>query len=128
MKKCNLSKIMKRAWELVKKYGMTISSGLKKAWEEARVMAEGIIEELTSNLRYMADNDYHINDGIIREVISKNWKKTGNDRTYFSIRCYTLSGNLKREYKCGYFDNVAKQYVVSKYDDVNAEKKEYIRR
>lgn len=30
MKKYNLSAIMKRAWELVKKAGMTISSGLKK--------------------------------------------------------------------------------------------------
>lgn len=31
MKKYNLSKIMRRAWELVKKIGMTISSGLKKS-------------------------------------------------------------------------------------------------
>lgn len=30
MEKYNLSKIMKRAWELVKKSAMTISSGLKK--------------------------------------------------------------------------------------------------
>lgn len=37
MKKYNLSNIMKRAWELVKKAGMTISSGLKKAWEEAKM-------------------------------------------------------------------------------------------
>lgn len=37
--KYNLSKIMKRAWELVKKSGMTISSGLKKAWEEAKHVA-----------------------------------------------------------------------------------------
>lgn len=36
MRKYNLSNIMKRAWELVKKAGMTISSGLKKAWEEAK--------------------------------------------------------------------------------------------
>lgn len=36
MKKYNLSKIMKRAWELVKTTGVTISSGLKKAWEEAK--------------------------------------------------------------------------------------------
>lgn len=39
MKKYNLSKIMKRAWELVKKVGMTISSGLKQAWKEAKNMA-----------------------------------------------------------------------------------------
>lgn len=36
MKKYNLSKIMKRAWELVKKVGETLSSGLKKAWKEAK--------------------------------------------------------------------------------------------
>lgn len=41
MKKYNLSKIMKRAWELVKKAGMTISSGLKKAWEEAKETMKG---------------------------------------------------------------------------------------
>ena len=33
MKKYNLSKIMKRAWELVKTVGMTISSALIKSWE-----------------------------------------------------------------------------------------------
>lgn len=36
MKTYDLSKIMKRAWELVKKASMTISSGLKKAWKEAK--------------------------------------------------------------------------------------------
>lgn len=126
MKKFNLSKIMKRAWELVKKAGMTISSGLKKAWEEAKAMAEDIIEKLINNLRDMADNDYHINDGMIREVVAKNWKKEEKDRTYLSIKCYTLAGRLKREYKCGYFDNIKKQYVVSKWDDVDAVNKIYI--
>ena len=37
MKKYNLSSIMKRAWELVKKAGMTISAGLKNAWKEAKI-------------------------------------------------------------------------------------------
>lgn len=37
MKKYNLSAIMKRAWELVKKMRMSISSGLKKAWSEAKM-------------------------------------------------------------------------------------------
>lgn len=36
MKKYNLSKIMKRAWELVKKAGVSISGALKKAWKEAK--------------------------------------------------------------------------------------------
>lgn len=42
MKKYNLSKIMKRAWEMVKKAGETISSGLKKAWKEAKNMTNKI--------------------------------------------------------------------------------------
>ena len=44
MKKYNLSKIMKRAWELVKKSAMTISSGLKKAWKEAKTMEQKLVE------------------------------------------------------------------------------------
>lgn len=38
MKKYNLSKIMKRAWELVKKTAHTMSEALKKAWKEAKGM------------------------------------------------------------------------------------------
>lgn len=36
MRKYNLSKIMKRAWEMVKKVGFGISEALKKAWNEAK--------------------------------------------------------------------------------------------
>ena len=37
MKKYNLSNIMKRAWEMVKKLGFGISEALKKAWKEAKM-------------------------------------------------------------------------------------------
>lgn len=37
-RKYNLSKIMKRAWELVKKFRMNLSEGLKKSWKEAKNM------------------------------------------------------------------------------------------
>ena len=46
MAKYNLSNIMKRAWELVKKAGMTISSGLKKAWEEAKMTIKGTEKQI----------------------------------------------------------------------------------
>ena len=42
MKKYNLSTIMKRAWEMVKEFGMNISEGLKKAWSEAKAACEKI--------------------------------------------------------------------------------------
>lgn len=40
--KYNLSKIMKRAWELVKKIKLEISTALKVAWKEAKEMAKKI--------------------------------------------------------------------------------------
>ena len=44
MKKYDLSKIMKRAWELVKKMGLSISEGLKKAWREVKTMYKSQVE------------------------------------------------------------------------------------
>lgn len=91
-------------------------------------MNQDLINTLVENLKDMADNDYHINDGMVREVVTNNWKKNGNDRTYLNIKCYTLAGRLKKEYKCGYVDNQKNEYVATKYDEVNAETKEYIGR
>ena len=129
MKKYNLSKIMKRAWELVKVNGMDISSALKKSWKEEKEMKEeNIIETLKSNLEEMASNDYHINLGIDREVSAKKWEKYGQKRMYLSINCYTANGRFKGSYKCGYVDMVTSEYVCGKYDDVDAANKEYIGR
>ena len=51
MKKYNLSVIMKRAWELIKKEGKTISEGLKQAWAEAKKPSkEQIIEKLKEEI------------------------------------------------------------------------------
>ena len=117
MKKYNLSNIMKRAWELVKKLGMTISSGLKKAWQEAKEMKENLVEELKANLEEMAYNDYHINLGT-----------DGQKREYLTIACFTGNGRFKGAYKCGYVDLVTNEYVCGKWDEVNAMLKEYIGR
>ena len=60
--KYNLSKIMKRAWELVKKSGMTISSGLKKAWEEAKhVTAKKVFKGHLEMMAPEANNTVSIN-------------------------------------------------------------------
>ena len=126
MKKYNLSKIMKRAWELVKKAGMTISSGLKKAWEEAKEMKENLVEELKANLEDMMYNNIYIHAGVERSVSAKLWEKNGNKRTYLAINCYTANGRFKGSYKCGYVDMVTNEYVCGKYDDVDAANKEYI--
>ena len=124
MKKYNRSEIMKRAWVLVKKENMDISSALKKSWREAKKMEENVIETLTANLEDMAYNDYHINAGVDRQVIAK--KK--DNKTYLTIACYTANGRFKGSYKCGYVDMVTNEYVCGKYDDVDAANKEYVGR
>ena len=126
MKKYNLSNIMKRAWELVKKAGMTISSGLKKAWEEAKEMKENLVEELKANLENMMYTNIYIHAGVERTVSAKLWEKNGNKRMYLAINCYTANGRFKGSYKCGYVDMVTNEYVCGKYDDVDAANKEYI--
>ena len=124
MKKYNRSEIMKRAWVLVKKENMDISSALKKSWKEAKKMKENVIETLTANLEDMAYNDYHINAGVDLEVLAKN----KNNKTYLTIACYTANGRFKGSYKCGYVDMVTNEYVCGKYDDVDAANKEYVGR
>lgn len=128
MKKYNLSEIMKRAWEFVKKNGISISTGLKMAWAEAKDTVENLIDVLVKKLEVMAHEDYHIHAGIDRQVVVNKWEKEGHKRAYLDIRCYTLNNKFKRSYKCGYVDLVTGTYVCGKYDDVNAETSEYVGR
>lgn len=48
MKKYNLSSIMKKAWELVKKYGYTMSVALKKAWSNAKAIIKAVTSSNTN--------------------------------------------------------------------------------
>ena len=129
MKKYNLSAIMKRAWELKKENEKNIFSlCLKMAWEEAKEVKEDLLSKLMGNLEEMKDNDYHINLGVEREVMSKVWEKDGQKRTYLSINCYTLNGRFKGSYKCGYINMHTGEYVCGRFDDVNAETMEYVGR
>ena len=54
MKKYNLSKIMKRAWVLVKRFKETISSALKKAWREAK-MKMAVIKGTEKQVKWAND-------------------------------------------------------------------------
>lgn len=87
-----------------------------------------MIETLKANLEQMAYNDYHINAGVDRQVVAKNWEKDGAKRVYLAIQCYTANGRFKGSYKAGYVDQVANKYIVGKYDDVDAANMEYIGR
>lgn len=87
MKKYNRSKIMKRAWELVKKAGLTISSALKKAWKEAKRMIEKI--EFAGNAKIAKMHNGETNPYIGTEYDSESnylyfdrWEKYGKKRIY----------------------------------------------
>ena len=122
MKKYNLSKIMKRAWELVKKAGMTISSGLRKAWEEEKKAVKNALDEMYNNLNSMIANE---NSGIFsknRQEVSVNiWEKYGKKRAYLNINEYKINGVCKKSYKCGYVDMIEDKYFCTKFDNINAE-------
>ena len=63
MKKYNLSAIMKRAWELVKKAGLSISQALKKSWMEAKNIGE-ITKGSAKQIAWAKD----IKEGMIKAI------------------------------------------------------------
>lgn len=81
MKKYNLSEIMKRAWELVKKAGMTISSGLKKAWEEAKDTKKHFAGY--AKMVVVGRENFAVDDDS-KYVSAKLWEKAGMRRIYFN--------------------------------------------
>ena len=103
MKKYNLSKIMKRAWELVKKSAMTISSGLKKAWEEAKRTMKGTEKQITwaKELMRKMNKEFSIVLGMVPEnqkvIFSNAFEKINaimND-SYAGDIIYHLKDNKK---------------------------------
>lgn len=110
MKKYNLSNIMKRAWSLVKKAGMTISSGLKKAWEEAkRTMIK--FERYAKVAIVDANGVYNPNCGAANDdesnyLIFKLWEKNGLKRVY---------ANDYKKRSVGYIDCNSNNSIVSDF-------------
>ena len=107
MKKYNLSTIMTRAWELVKKMGMTISAGLKQAWAEAKAVAIKMIDRVIAELKdLIADAvdcyDYRISTNL--------WEKYGKSRTYIKIIETRRTSKHYATYDFGYIDNVDDSY------------------
>lgn len=122
MKRYNLSAIMKRAWELVKKTEMSISVCLRKAWAEAKNASENIIETLKKNLEDMAYTNIHINAGVERTI----WTRKDRNFEYLYIICRSMAGRHKGTYKCGYIDLDTGEYHNKKYDHVDALNKKWI--
>lgn len=127
MKKYNLSKIMKRAWKLVKKAGFGISEALKKAWNEAKSMKEEIIKMTVARNEIFAVNT---TTGEIsgKTYNAKEWLKKSFDakwnketRTWFA-----KPEEIKEELEKypGYYES----YIVKEsVEDVVIENDEIIR-
>lgn len=83
MKKYNLSKIMKRAWEMKKDYhcrALDFSQCLKKAWDEAKNEYQNSLvpDKFTDGMEITVD-------GVTRTL--NRWTKGGYDRVYINGGC-----------------------------------------
>ena len=80
-------------------------------------VAKEMIKTALTKANDKAENDYHITHGFKREAKARNDESAG--RTYIRIDCYTLKGNYKGNYKCGYINNETGEYVFGQYDEVD---------
>lgn len=111
MKKYNLSTIMKRAWELVKEAGMTISFGLKKAWSEAKAAYEKIKFEGRAKIAIVENGETspYIGTDLDEDsnyLIFKLWENNGKKRVYI---------NTYKRRTVGYIDCDDNNKLVSEY-------------
>lgn len=92
--KYNLSSIMKRAWELVKKIGATMSEALKKAWKEAKSMAEK--KEFNGCEKLVITGREHYSDDDASKFLTfKKWEKNGVSRIYVNDYCRRTIGCIE---------------------------------
>lgn len=115
--KYNLSSIMKRAWEMVKKVGMTISEGLKTAWKEAKAMAEkkefnGFAKVVISGRENYSDDDSS------KFLTFKKWEKNGVSRIYVNDYCRRTIGCIEN----GEFSLKDRQGLSRNESDVTIER------
>ena len=113
MKKYNLSNIMKKAWEFVKKAGMTISSGLKAAWKEAKEMEENMRSKVVKEIESLIAEATEVYN---YEMVENVWEKYGKSRTYFKVIETRKNSKHYASYDCGFIDNKTNVYFPGKVD------------
>lgn len=124
MKKYNLSNIMKRAWDLVKKVGFGISEALKKAWKEAKTVKEEIVK-----LNVVGSEVFTVNTatGEIsgKTYNSKDWIKRNFDAKWNPEKKVWFANpeTVKAELvNTRYYE----KYIVSTEEELTTEKDEII--
>ena len=111
MRKYNLSAIMKRAWELVKKAGLSISQALKKSWMEAKNIGE-ITKGSAKQIAWAKD----IKEGMIKAInLDKKRFEKKNKEKWVKIREKTLA-DIEKVDDAEWFINL---FLVAK-DDYNS--------
>lgn len=108
MKKYNLSSIMKRAWELVKKAAATMSDALKQAWKEVKETMEKIKFEGRARVA-------KVYNGEISQTVGT---ENESESDFFTF-CLWERGSIRRIYindykrRCmGYIDVATGQIVA----------------
>lgn len=119
MKKYNLSSIMKRAWELVKKAGMTISSGLKKAWKEAKTTVKNVTMRVIGYEEFTINGETGVVTGktynarkFLKENFDAKWNPSEKHWTIEPAKLEEELRNCARYYE---------KYIVSKTENTKAE-------
>lgn len=113
MKKYDLSKIMKRAWELVKKAALSISDALKKSWKEIKEMVSSLEWKFTGTpkqVKYASDLMNELNKNIDREM-----EELVNEKMNFPRRIVKNFGseeNMKKSFKKA--TDLLKEYYARK--------------
>lgn len=108
--KYNLSTIMKRAWDMVKKFRYTMSEALKKAWKEAKGMKiemciigkETFIVDTATGI--VTGQTYHA-----RRFLKDNFDaKWNGDTRQWTVNIEKFNSELER------YADYYKKYIVSK--------------
>lgn len=113
MKKYDLSKIMKKAWETFKKFQrfvtpLSFSECLKRAWEEAKNATTKAAEITLSTVKQAAQ--HLVICGQYETISYQEWNNYGKRRIYIKAIRHTLAGNVRLA-DCGYWDLDNSKYV-----------------
>lgn len=106
----NKSEIFKKAWEMVKKVGLTISKALKEAWAMAKA-----IKTLKEEMIEKMENLVNLASPVMNyKIVVNDWVKYGKNRTYLKIVETRNNSKHHIEYDFGYIDNDKNEYVAGK--------------
>lgn len=73
-------------------------------------------EDAVKRLEDLAYGSIHLTKGVDRRVAVKHWERGDKSRDYLKVYCYSLAGNPKGTYDCGYVDCNSGEYVPGYYD------------